>query len=202
MSTSNLTFLAARDDLRPQKTVAALTFGASGQWLALPLRQIERVIAAVALSAWPDAPRGIAGVIDVAGRMVAVLRVSNLLPATPALSAGEKTDSSAFITRSELQRDFQQPRLDDHFLLVNCTCDAHDASPSDALLVALWAEQLGEVVSLGTESRRGAPWSGWQPMALPQGLVLLGDSATLLSDEQRHFARAMAGHSFVPEPHP
>jgi len=61
-----------------------LVFGLNGGRFALPLEQVQRVVRAVAITPMPDPPPGVRGVINVAGQLLPVLDLRQLLQMPPA----------------------------------------------------------------------------------------------------------------------
>lgn len=177
----------------PRSSFAVLVFAVCGRRFALPLDAIEKVLPAVEVTPWPHVPPFVAGIIEVRGQVLPVIRAVELLNALPAPTPPEAGIASAASTNgafanSASQTGASQPALTDHFVLLQY----------DDMRLVLWVERALEVARVDSsqhlsDSHNGLETLGerWTPIRISNDLTLLWNSQHLFDAPQTQALRAL-----------
>ncbi len=148
-----------------------LVFQLKEQRFALPLSAVERVVRAVEVTALPQMPPVVLGVINLGGRVLPVLNLAKLFDLEPASAPAPELE------------------LSDHFLIV-CGAGRTMALLANAVSGVVRCDD-GEMVA-GKEFLPGAaPVEGL--LKLPDGLVAVCDPDRFLSLVETRFLEEISG---------
>lgn len=157
-----------------------LVFVVQSRRFALPLHRVEKVIPSVAVMPWPQAPNFVAGVVDVHGHVLPVVRAEALLA-----DAQELTPPTEQAIQSHPEA---QPGLHHHFIILEYK----------EMRIVLWVERTLEVTQIQELELKGIPHAAheaqaqsveqrWSPIRTDGEITLLWNEARLFDDSQAQF---------------